>query len=92
MKTKEEVLINGVLYMNTRRAGRVFGYTHDYIGQLARKGKIKGHTFGRTLFVSEPSIARYAESEKEEKVKRAEGRKKIFREGRKVPIRVMRTA
>ncbi len=90
MAAKDYVLINGVSYISARKAARMFGYTPDYVGQLARSGKINGHTFSRTLYVSEKTIAAYAERAKEEKQVRAKERKTEFKVGRKVPIRVVK--
>ena len=86
MVAKDHVLINGVSYISARRAAREYGYTPDYVGQLVRSGKIKGHTFSRTLYVSEKTIAVYAERAKEERETRAKERKMEFKSGRKVPI------
>ncbi len=90
MAAKEHVLINGVSYISARRAAREFGYTPDYIGQLVRKGMIRGHTFSRTLFVSQKSLAVYIEKAKAEKEARSKERKTEFKAGRKVPIKVVR--
>lgn len=87
---KEEIMLNGVNYMNARRAARKAGYSPDYIGQLVRNDKVKGRTFGRTLFVSEASLLQYMVKAKEEKVKRDTERKTEFKAGRKVPIKVIR--
>lgn len=90
MVAKDHVLINGVSYISARRAAREYGYTPDYVGQLVRSGKVRGHTFSRALYVAEKSLVAYAEKAKEEKGARAKGRKTEFKAGRKVPIKIVR--
>jgi len=87
---KESILINGVSYVSTRKAARAFGYTPDYIGQLVRSEKIRGHMFSRTLYVSEKSLAAYTEKTKAEKETRSKERKTEFKAGRKVPLKIIR--
>lgn len=87
---KDHILINGVSYISARKAAREFGYTPDYVGQLVRNSKVKGHTFSRTLYISEKSLVVYAEKAKEEKGVRAKERKTEFKAGRKVPIKIVR--
>lgn len=90
MIAKDHILINGVSYISARRAAREFGYTPDYVGQLVRSSKVKGHTFSRVLYISEKSLARYREDAKRGKEERAKERKTEFKVGRKVPIKIVK--
>lgn len=49
-------------YISSKRAAELFGYTSDYVGQLARKGKIESVMMGRDRFVDFESLKAYAES------------------------------
>lgn len=51
--------IDGKEYISARRAGREYGYTSDYIGQLVRKGLIVGKKVGRAWYVEQESLAAY---------------------------------
>jgi len=51
MKTSDEILIEGKRFVSAKKASSLTGYTHDYIGQISRAGKIQGKLIGRTRFV-----------------------------------------
>ena len=53
------MIINGKTYISSRRAGEIFGYTNDYVGQLARAGKIESTIVGRSRYVDYSSISDY---------------------------------
>jgi len=53
---KDSVLLDGKIYISSRRAAEVSHYTTDYIGQLCRAGKIDCRIVGRTWFVMEESV------------------------------------
>ena len=55
----DTIAIDGEIYISSRRAGKQFGYTSDYIGFLAREGKVKSRIIGRTRFVGQKSLANY---------------------------------
>lgn len=61
---EDTVIIDGKIYISSRRAGRLFGYSLDYIGQLARAGKIQSRFIGRNRFVEKGSLLRYRQSGK----------------------------
>ncbi len=46
-----DILTNGKEYISASRASEKTGYASDYIGQLARAGKIAGKLIGRTWYV-----------------------------------------
>ncbi len=48
--------IGGVRYIKASEAAAQFGYTADYVGQLARAGKIEATQFGRSWYVREDHI------------------------------------
>jgi len=56
---QNEVDFNGKTYISSKRASEMTGYTNDYIGQLARAGKIKAKMIGRTWFVETDSILKH---------------------------------
>lgn len=57
--SEKPLIINGKTYISSRRAGEIFGYTNDYIGQLARAGKIESTIVGRSRYVDYSSISDY---------------------------------
>lgn len=59
---EEAFKILGKTYISSRRASEEFGYTIDYIGQLARAGKIESKMISRTRFVSRESLKNYRHS------------------------------
>ncbi len=58
---EKELEFNGKIYISSKRGGEITGYTHDYIGQLCRSGKIKGQLVGRTRFVDKESLLAHME-------------------------------
>lgn len=52
----ENVVIDGVMYISSKRAADIHGYTHDYIGQLARSSKIVAKRIGALWYVLEDSL------------------------------------
>lgn len=55
----DELVFDGKKYITVRRASEISGYTRDYIGQLARSGKIEARRLERAWFVSEDSLLRH---------------------------------
>lgn len=56
MKQEEAVEIGGKMYLPSGRAAKLVGYTKDYVGQLARMGKLDAKLVGRGWYVTEDSI------------------------------------
>lgn len=52
----DELAINGRLYISSRRAAKECKYTKDYVGQLARAGKVEAQLVGRSWYVDSESI------------------------------------
>lgn len=55
----KELTLNGRTYLSTKRAAEITGYTTDYVGQLARGGKIDAQLVGRNWYISEESIKKH---------------------------------
>jgi hypothetical protein len=52
----DEVIVNQIKYISSKRAAKMSGYARDYIGQLVRMGKLKATKVGRAWFVDEKGI------------------------------------
>jgi hypothetical protein len=52
----EEITLDGVVWLSTRRAAELTGYTSDYVGQLARGGKVLARLVGRNWYVGRDAI------------------------------------
>jgi len=50
---------DGKKYISSGRAAGLVGYTKDYVGQLARAGKLEARLIGRNWYVSEDSIRKH---------------------------------
>ena len=46
-------------WISTHRAAQLTGYTRDYVGQLARSGRVAAEQVGRTWYVERDSLLRY---------------------------------
>jgi hypothetical protein len=56
---EERLIIGGKSFISSIRAAQLFGYTKDYVGQLARAGKIESQLIGRSWYVDEDSIRKH---------------------------------
>lgn len=56
----EELEIQGKKYISSKRASEITGYAKDYVGQLARGGKVPAQRVGRSWYVDEEEIRRHA--------------------------------
>lgn len=52
----DELEIQGKKYISSKRASELTGYAKDYVGQLARAGKIPGTRVGRAWYVDEGAL------------------------------------
>jgi hypothetical protein len=52
----DELEIQGKKYISSKRASELTGYAKDYVGQLARAGKVPGTRVGRAWYVDEATI------------------------------------
>lgn len=55
----DPIEFNGIEYICTRDAAKLTGYTSDYVGQLAREGKIPSKLVGRVRFVDKEEVLEY---------------------------------
>lgn len=55
----EKIVIDGEQYISSGRAASLVGYTKDYVGQLARDGKVKATRVGRNWYINESSINKH---------------------------------
>lgn len=59
----DELDVQGKKYISSKRGAELTGYAKDYIGQLARAGKVPGTRFGRAWFVEEAALLKHLGSE-----------------------------
>lgn len=64
----DELDIKGKKYISSKRAAEITGYAKDYIGQLARSGKIVAVRFGRAWYVEEKALSAHVRSEGKQEV------------------------
>jgi len=57
--SENSILIDGKEYISSDRAAKLVGYTKDYVGQLARAGKIRSKRIGRSWYIEEESISKH---------------------------------
>jgi sarcosine oxidase gamma subunit len=55
----DEILIEGVAYIPSRKAAEECGYTQDYVGQLCRKGLITAKRMGGLWYIQLDSLKNY---------------------------------
>ena len=53
------IFVEGNRYISAKRAAEITGYTSDYIGQMAREGKVRSKKIGRIRFVEEGELKNY---------------------------------
>lgn len=61
MCMEDSISRDGSIFISTKLAGDITGYTSDYVGQLAREGHIESMKVGRNRFVKRGSLVEYAE-------------------------------
>ncbi len=52
----DELVLSGKKYISSKRASELTGYAKDYVGQLARGGKIPATRVGRAWYVDETAL------------------------------------
>jgi hypothetical protein len=55
----KDLLIEGKEYISASRAANKLGYSQDYVGELARTGKVPGRMIGRTWYVDATAITEH---------------------------------
>lgn len=68
----DELVISGKKYISSKRASEITGYAKDYIGQLARGGKVPATRIGRAWYVDEMALALHGSTESGEQVEAEE--------------------
>lgn len=56
---KDSLAIDGKIYLSSRRAAEIAGYSKDYVGQLCRSGKLVCRSIGRLWYVDEVSLRKH---------------------------------
>lgn len=64
----DELDLQGKKYISSKRAAEITGYAKDYVGQLARGGKVPATRVGRAWYVELESIKRHAGVEEVQQV------------------------
>ena len=54
-----EIDLGGTIYVSSKRAAEITGYTQDYVGQLARGGQILAQRISGLWYVVEQSLRDY---------------------------------
>ena len=55
----QDIDLGGTIYISSKRAAEITGYTQDYIGQLARGGSIAAQRVSGLWYVVEESLKNY---------------------------------
>ncbi len=55
----QEINLGGTIYISSKRAAEITGYTQDYIGQLARGGQITAQRVSGLWYVVEEALKNY---------------------------------
>lgn len=58
----QEVSLGGKTFISVKRAAEITGYTRDYLGQLARGGKIESQRVGRSWYVNIDSLSKHQDT------------------------------
>lgn len=65
----DELIFAGNKYISSKRAGKLTGYTTDYIGQMCRGNKIDCRLIGRNWYINERVVIEQRKSFKKEQFK-----------------------
>lgn len=68
----KELTLDGKKFLSTKRAAEITGYTTDYVGQLARQGKIDAQLVGRNWYIGEDSITTHKFGEAQVSIRKEE--------------------
>ena len=76
----EKLVLDGKTYVLASKAADSAGYTRDYVGQLARSGKIEAHLVGRSWYVNIDQLGDYrVETKRNSRIKAREQVRKSLR-------------
>jgi hypothetical protein len=56
-----EITLDGSVYVSSKRAAEIAGYAQDYVGQLARSGKIDARRVGGLWYIKHDSLLQHKE-------------------------------
>ncbi len=56
----DEIIVNQIKYISSKRASAATGYAKDYVGQLVRQGKVDARKVGRSWYVNEVQILQHS--------------------------------
>lgn len=59
----DEIIVNQIKYISSKRASAATGYAKDYVGQLVRQGKVDARKVGRSWYVNELQILKHSGKE-----------------------------
>lgn len=77
---KDELYFDNKKYLSSKYAGKISGYTNDYVARLCRTGRMKGRMVGRTWYVEKDSLTSFSIKNNQQKIKRS---KELSNERRK---------
>jgi hypothetical protein len=63
----DELTLDDKKYLSSKRAAQITGYAKDYVGQLAREGRVEARLVGRNWYILESSILEHRFGAEEEK-------------------------
>ena len=63
----KKLTIDNKKYLSSTHAGKISGYTNDYVARLARQKKVAGKKVGRTWYVEESSLKSFIQNNKIQK-------------------------
>ena len=67
----KKLVIDNKKYLSSIYAGKISGYTNDYIARLARQRKILGKKIGKTWYIEECSLQDFIKGNKIQKTQSA---------------------
>lgn len=57
----QEIDLGGAIYISSKRAAEITGYTQDYVGQISRSGAVDARKISGLWYVQEASLRAYKE-------------------------------
>lgn len=64
----DELTFDGKVYISSKKAAKLTGYTTDYIGQLCRSGKLSSKMVGRNRYIEASALPQHKRSKGKEAV------------------------
>jgi hypothetical protein len=60
----KKIFLNGNTYIGSKDAGKLVGYSYDYVSRLAREGKVIAQKVGQSWFIDPESLQSFVASQK----------------------------